>query len=604
MARKLSVVVAGGGIGGLAAAAGLASRGGDVTVVERSDHTGARGSGLVLQPNGVRAADALDERIGSRIRAVGHVGGPDEVRVLMDSAGTVLAEEPTGAAAGSSGTPQIPLLRSDLHRVLLDEALTAGAAVRLATAVESYTTHPGHVTVRLSDGAFVDCDALIGADGINSAVRARMLDDGPPLYRGYTSVRGLTRGSALGQRGHVVNGRGIQLFVAPVGEDELYWTAKITASPGVWPAMGSAAARLALLEAMEGWYAPVVDLVREADPRGLVVTDIHDRDPVRQWVDGRVALLGDAAHPMVPALGQGANMALEDAAVLADTLTTCSSVPEALAVYARERMDRTAAVVLASRRQGSLDQGVDRAGEERRNARIRTEGRKDVETADVLDWQPRRVAPAKPAPVVPAGHGDTAGGAPHIVVISGSLRQGSSCDRVAAWCADRCAELGASSRVFTGQEIDFPAYRPGLAGTDTAVAGFLGALRAADGVVLVSPTYHATVSGLLKNALDYVNDIDGPVPYLEGRAVGTVAVGTAAQGAVSTLATLRTIAHALRGWPTPVGAAVTRPPEQPFGDGAPGPEEARLIEMVSQVVWLGAARGAADRRPPSLEAVA
>ncbi|MFD3728464.1 NAD(P)H-dependent oxidoreductase [Streptomyces sp. NPDC058671] len=599
MSRRRSVVVAGGGIGGLAAAAGMAARGLDVTVVERAGRIGGGGSGLVLYPNGMRAAEALSPQISARLRQVGHITRPDEVRVLMSADGTVLAEEPIGAAADDMGTPQIPVLRSALHRVLLDEAFTAGAAVRLATTVTDYTTRPGHVTVRLSDGTAVDCDALIGADGIHSAVRARMLGDGPPTYRGYTSVRGRTTGSALGQRGYVVNGRGIQLFVAPVGEDTLYWTAKITAPAGVWPSKGPAGARLALLDALRDWFVPVVALVRDADPTEIVVTDIHDRDPAPCWVDGRVALLGDAAHPMVPALGQGANMALEDAAVLADTLASNATVPDALAAYARERVDRAGAVVLASRRQGALDQGADRVEEERRNARFKSAGRKDAEIADVLAWRPGPPRPER-APVLPVtvrtNRGDTPMGAPRIVVISGSLRSGSTCDRVAAWCADRSAEQGASVRVFTGSEIDFPAYRPGLAGTHAAVAGFLGELRAAHGVILVSPTYHATVSGLLKNALDYVNDIGGPVPYLEGRAIGTVAVGAAAQGAVSTLATLRTIGHALRGWPTPVGVAVAAAPEQPSADGsALDPDAARLVEMVSQVVWLSGARAAAGR---------
>ncbi|MFJ9810781.1 NAD(P)H-dependent oxidoreductase [Streptomyces sp. NPDC101158] len=603
MSRRRSVVVAGGGIGGLAAAAGMAARGLDVTVVERAERIGVGGSGLVLYPNGVRAVDALGARIGARLRAVGHVTRRDEVRVLMDASGAVLAEEPIGAAADILGEPQIPVLRSALHRLLLDEALRAGAAVRLAAAVTDYTGHPGHVSVTLSDGDVIDCDALIGADGIHSAVRARMLGDAPPRYQGYTSVRGRTTGSALGQQGCIVNGRGIQLFVAPVGADTLYWTAKITAPAGEWPAKGAAGARLALLDALRDWHPPVVDLVRGADPEDVVVTDVHDREPTARWVDGRVALLGDAAHPMVPALGQGANIALEDAAVLADALASPAGVPEALADYARERVERAAAVVLASRRQGSLDQGADREAEERRNAHIRSAGRKDTDVVDVLGWRPRtqpgrqeRGATPAPMTTVRTKKGATTM-APHIVLISGSLRLGSTCDQVAEWCAQRCAEQGASARVFTGAEIDFPAYRPGLAGAHAAVAGFLGELRDADGVILVSPTYHATVSGLLKNALDYVNDIGGPVPYLEGRAIGTVAVGAGAQGAVSTLTTLRTIGHALRGWPTPVGAAVSQVPPQPSIAEEPGPDAARLIEMVDQVVWLGGARNGAGAKP-------
>ncbi|MFE6849090.1 NADPH-dependent FMN reductase [Streptomyces sp. NPDC057686] len=183
-------------------------------------------------------------------------------------------------------------------------------------------------------------------------------------------------------------------------------------------------------------------------------------------------------------------------------------------------------------------------------------------------------------------------GAPHIVLISGSLRAGSTCDRVAGWCALRCFEQGATARIFTGADIDFPAYRPGLEKIDDAVACFLGELRRADGVVLVSPTYHATVSGLLKNALDFVNDISGPVPYLEGRAIGTVAVGMASQGAVSTLTTLRTIGHALRAWPTPIGVAICEVPAEPSveEDGRLSSDAVRLVEMVSQVVWMAGAR--------------
>ncbi|GAA3499998.1 hypothetical protein GCM10019016_071030 [Streptomyces prasinosporus] len=623
MARKRTVVVAGGGIGGIAVAAGMAARGLDVTVVERARRIGTGGSGLVLQPNGVRAADALGPRIGARIRAAGRAARPGEVRVLMDARGRVLAEEPVG---GDAGAPQIPVLRAALHRALLDEALAAGACVVLSTAVTGYRVRPGHVAVTLSDGTVTACDALVGADGIHSAVRARMLGDGPPRYRGYTSVRGRTTGSALGQRGHVVNGRGIQLFTAPVGGDTVYWTAKITAPPGVWPAKGPAGARRALLDALDGWYGPVVDLVRAADPADVVVTDIHDRDPVERWVDGRVALLGDAAHPMVPALGQGANLALEDAAVLADVLASPAPVGEALAAYAGERVERAAAVVLASRRQGDLDQGDGAAAERDRNARFASAGRKDADAGGITGWRPRPcrrgpggpraggpAVPVSTVPPVPARPAlarpsvtrtkkeATVMEAPHIVLISGSLRPGSTSDRVAQWCARQCAEQGASTRVFTGAEIEFPAYRPGLAGTHAAVTGFLSALRAADGVILVSPTYHATVSGLLKNALDYVNDIDGPVPYLQGRAIGTVAVGSAAQGAVSTLATLRTIGHALRGWPTPVGAAVAAAPEPAGGDG-PGPDAQRLAEMVAQVVWLSGTR--AGRGGPVLEAVA
>lgn len=174
---------------------------------------------------------------------------------------------------------------------------------------------------------------------------------------------------------------------------------------------------------------------------------------------------------------------------------------------------------------------------------------------------------------------------PSIVVLSGSLRAGSTCDRVAQWCARQGEAFGAATRCFPGAALQFPFYRPGLSASDPAIADFLDALAGADGVVLVSPAYHGTVSGLLKNALDYVNDLAGPRPFLDGRAVGCVAVGAGVQGAVSTLATLRTVAHALRAWPTPLGVVVTDP--QAFGPQETAADDqcrARMGEMVAQVL--------------------
>jgi NAD(P)H-dependent FMN reductase len=121
------------------------------------------------------------------------------------------------------------------------------------------------------------------------------------------------------------------------------------------------------------------------------------------------------------------------------------------------------------------------------------------------------------------------------------------------WCGSVLTEWGAQVRLFTGADLDVPHYRPLPAERAEPVRRMLAAITEADGVLLVSPTYHGTVSGVLKNALDYFNDLDtAPRPFLDGRPVGCVAVAAGDQGATSTLATLRTITHALRGWPTPL----------------------------------------------------
>ncbi|MEU9092879.1 FAD-dependent monooxygenase [Streptomyces sp. NPDC048428] len=387
------VVVAGGGIGGLAAAAALASSGFGVTVLERAAHIGDVGSGLLLYQNGIAAADAISPRLGRGIRAAGHVVGPEDVRVLMDSAGRVLARERIGEMGRRLGLPQVPILRSALQNLLLREAAAAGAHIRLGTAVEGYSQDGGRVSVDLSDGTALDGDVLVAADGLNSVIRAAMLRDGPPQYLGYTSVRGRAVGSELHPQAFVANGLGVQIFVAPADGETLYWTAKITSPPGVWPAMGQQAALAALLDLIAGWHEPVVRMIRTADPADLSVTDIHDRDPVSRWVDGRVTLLGDAAHPMAPAMGQGANTAIEDAVVLAQSLRECADPGEALLRYQARRVGRTTRIVLHSRRQGALDQGASREHAQARDGAMKQRGRKDAATLDVVDWRPDTAGP-------------------------------------------------------------------------------------------------------------------------------------------------------------------------------------------------------------------
>ncbi|GAA4823240.1 NAD(P)H-dependent oxidoreductase [Streptomyces ziwulingensis] len=177
----------------------------------------------------------------------------------------------------------------------------------------------------------------------------------------------------------------------------------------------------------------------------------------------------------------------------------------------------------------------------------------------------------------------------------------STSDRVARWCARQCVRQGAAARVFTGAEVQFPFYRPGLSEANVEAGAFVGALSRADGLVLVSPTYHGTVSGLLKNALDYANDLVAPRKFLEGVPVGCVAVGAGAQGTASTLTTLRTIGHALRGWPTPLGVTARDwADDTAVAPDAMSPEQfqarAQMTVMISQVLSMAAANAAAPAR--------
>ncbi len=144
-----------------------------------------------------------------------------------------------------------------------------------------------------------------------------------------------------------------------------------------------------------------------------------------------------------------------------------------------------------------------------------------------------------------------------VVGIGGSLRARSQSERALRIALEGAEALGATTTVITGDDLVLPFYDPAIPERSPAAQRLVQSLREADGVVLVSPGYHGTISGLMKNALDYVEDLrDDERPYLDGRAVGCVAVAQGWQASVTTLTSLRSIVHALRGWPTPLGSAV------------------------------------------------
>ncbi len=146
---------------------------------------------------------------------------------------------------------------------------------------------------------------------------------------------------------------------------------------------------------------------------------------------------------------------------------------------------------------------------------------------------------------------------PHIVAIGGTTRAESTTGRLLAAALAMAEERGARTTLLTGQAISFPHYEHGSAEGHPEIEAYLEALRSADAVIVGSPGYHGTISGMLKNALDYVQDMaKDERPYLDGRAVGLAAVAAGWQATGSTLATLRAIAHALRGWPTPLGVTI------------------------------------------------
>ncbi|WP_414637875.1 NADPH-dependent FMN reductase [Actinophytocola sp.] len=181
----------------------------------------------------------------------------------------------------------------------------------------------------------------------------------------------------------------------------------------------------------------------------------------------------------------------------------------------------------------------------------------------------------------------------NVVGIGGSLRTDSQSERALRIALDGAAQAGAKTTLVSGADLVLPFYDPAEPDRSPVARRLVDELRAADGVVLVSPGYHGTVSGLVKNALDYVEDLREDLrPYLDGRAVGCVATAQGWQAAVTTLTSLRSIVHALRGWPTPLGAAVNSAQVKfgPDGDCSDAKVTATLRTIGLQVVEFATAR--------------
>lgn len=175
---------------------------------------------------------------------------------------------------------------------------------------------------------------------------------------------------------------------------------------------------------------------------------------------------------------------------------------------------------------------------------------------------------------------------PLIVGIGGTPRAGSSTEMALRTCMAFAEGLGARTEAFTGDDLVLPLYGVEGDGRSPEAERLVQALRACDGVILASPAYHGTVSGLLKNALDYVEDLArDDTPYLDGRAIGCIACAYGWQAAGTTLVALRSIAHALRGWPTPMGAGINATETKFDGaGGASSPAVMNQLRIVAEQV--------------------
>lgn len=251
--------------------------------------------------------------------------------------GRLLSMTDPAALERHFGAPMIALHRTDLQAALL-EALPRNV-IHLGAACSGVTADGERPEVHFSGGWSVQSDLVIGADGIHSAVRQHLFPDIQPRYSGYTGWRGVTRHAttAAGETW----GRGARFGIVPIGRGRVYWFATQNAPAGT--VCSAADNRAHLLETFGGWHAPIRELIAATPPQTILQNDIIDVAPFATWSRGRVVLLGDAAHPTTPNLGQGACMAIESAAALAEELER-RDVDAAIAAYVQRRAPRAARI--------------------------------------------------------------------------------------------------------------------------------------------------------------------------------------------------------------------------------------------------------------------
>jgi 2-polyprenyl-6-methoxyphenol hydroxylase-like FAD-dependent oxidoreductase len=348
MAAERRALIVGGGIGGLTAAIALRRAGIEATVFEQAARLEdvQAGGGLLVWNNGMRALREID--LHERTEASASV--LDET-TFNSYRGDVLATWPIAKVEKDLGVPTVGVVRGDLHKVLAD-ALGNGA-VEVGAHYESFGADGDGVTVRFSDGREERGDVLIGADGVRSAVRDDLIgrqELRPPGYWGIQAVVEFEH--PLAKRGTFATywGPGSRFAYHHVGGGRLYWFA-VEDGPGTEPADERIKT---VRDRLKTWPEPVSSIIAATDDEEIAVMDIADAKPVKRWGTGPATLLGDAAHPILPNLGQGTSQALEDAVVLARSLNGAAEVVAALRSYEDLRAPRTAGLVKFSRNLGRL----------------------------------------------------------------------------------------------------------------------------------------------------------------------------------------------------------------------------------------------------------
>lgn len=353
MSKK--IVIAGAGIGGLCAALALAKRKFEVAVYEQSLKFGEVGAGIQLSPNAMHVLKSLG--IEDEVKAKAF--RPNSAVMRHYKTGKPYFTVPLGSAATQKyGADYLHIHRTDLHVALLNACQNMNVSIHLGHAIKSYQQNPQNITIQFDNNEQLEADLLIGADGIKSNIQACMLGQTPAAFTGQVAWRGVVKANKLphglikpnanlwvGPGKHFVSyylrGGDLVNFVAV--QERTDWQKESWNEPGDISQLRGT---------FDDWHPEVTELL--AATEHCFLWALFDRPPLKQWSDQNVALLGDACHPMLPFLAQGAAMAIEDSFALAHCLASDANTQSALQTYQHIRLPRTHEIQLNARKNAAL----------------------------------------------------------------------------------------------------------------------------------------------------------------------------------------------------------------------------------------------------------
>jgi salicylate hydroxylase len=360
MMTTTTIAVTGAGIGGLTAAAALHRRGIDVHVYERGERLREQGVGMHLGPNGTR----LLHRLGLAAELERAAVRPEALEVRACHDGSLVTRQDMGAGwERAFGAPYLTVHRGDLHRMLA--SLLPASRVHTGRELVAFEEGRKGVTLRFADGTSTRASALIGADGVHSVVRRALAGEEKPVYSGNSALRGLVDAADVPGLDpslmYMFAGPAARVLLYPVSGGRQFTYVVVAPAPeGHAESWTGAAGPADLDAALTGWAPQVREVVSAA--REVRRWALYDRAPLERWSTARTTLLGDAAHPMLPHHGQGANQAVEDGVALAVCLAEAGpgadGIAAALRRYEAVRRPHTARVQLGSRAGRAPGKGV------------------------------------------------------------------------------------------------------------------------------------------------------------------------------------------------------------------------------------------------------